>query len=201
VAAYLAEVDALVDLSNALPANQNRWVVLREPFAGELVVPRKVRGGHRVHINPFALDPSGRQVRLSSNLISYGGLVAIDETLDDRTSLELIVSFLLSAFGQLQFESKGYNREGMLAVEKMHVDEVVVFDPRWVPETDRAAILTAFKALPYPVPPYSSAALVERAVLDHLWAEQLAGRFGVDVAKLLSEVQGLLDEYVFAREP
>lgn len=204
VAKYLDEVDSVVNLSNALPADEQRWVVLREPFAGELIIPLKARGGHRVHINPYALDLQGRQVRLSSNFISYGGLVAVDPEsgLDHRTSLELVVSFLLSSFGQLQLEAKGYNREGLLAVQKIeHVDTVKVFDPRWVAAGDREAILDAYRALPYPIPPRFSSELVERNALDRLWADQMAARFDADAEEMLAEVHELLDEFIFAREP
>jgi hypothetical protein len=198
---YIAGIDSLVNLSVAVPAKESRWLALREPFAGELIIPRKIRGGYRVHINPFALDPSGRQVRLSSNFISYGNLVAVDVNagLDASTALRLVTSFLLSAFGQLQLESKGYNREGLLSVEKMHLDAVRVFDPRWVAACDRQALLDAFDALPYPIPVRPTASQDTRLALDRLWSEQLAQRFDVDAEELLTEVWKALDELILAR--
>lgn len=202
LSAYIDEIDTVVGLAQAIPSDQRRWIVLQEPYAGELIIPRKVRDGHRVHINPFALNVSGRQVRLSSNFISYGGLVAVDlkHGLDRRSSLELVVSYLLSSFGQLQFESNGYNREGLLALEKMHMDPVRVFDPRWVGIASRQRILEALTKLQYPVSSDADAA-GSRTQLDELWAEEIVRRFGGERDELVAEVQGLLAELIFAREP
>jgi predicted RNA methylase len=201
--AYIDAVESIVNLTSAVIADRYRWLVLREPYAGELVIPRKIRGGHRIHINPFALQPTGRQVRLSSNFITYAEVNAVDVSsgLDPSTSVHLIASFLLSAFGQLQLEMAGYNREGMLAVEKMHLDGIRVFDPRWIPPARRSGLVDALSALPYPIPPRPSASIPERVLLDGLWAQELATRFSCDAIELLDDVYDLLDEYLSAREP
>jgi DNA (cytosine-5)-methyltransferase 1 len=63
--AYIRAVKKISNLSEALLPKEQLWVVLREPYAGELIVPRKMRGGHRVHVNPFAFSSTslvGRRV-------------------------------------------------------------------------------------------------------------------------------------------
>lgn len=192
-------------LNRNLMPDVDLWVGLREPYAGELIVPRKLRSGHRVHINPFAVDQSRRQVRLSSNFISYADCKAVDDEsgLDSHRSVRLIAAFLISSFGQLQFEMKGYNREGLLSVEEDHLAKILVLDPRKIPKEKRSEILGALEKVPYPIPmDRLSAEQHERNDLDSLFASVIcANHTGSSVEELLAEVHGLLDEYIVARRP
>jgi len=82
--AFLEAIEDVIGFDARVLPDDLRFVVLREPYAGELIIPRKMRAGHRVHINPFALDDGSRQVRISSNFITYGGCVAYGEESDVR---------------------------------------------------------------------------------------------------------------------
>ncbi len=205
VGRFIASVERLVGLDETVLERRKIWNVLREPFAGELIIPRKTRVGHRVYVNPFAFDPTGRQVRISSNFIGFRGCVAADEgsSLDRHTATRFIAAFLVSSFGQLQFEMEGYNREGCLSMEKTHLERVRVFDPRWIRPRNRQAILRAFGALPYPVPTdRRSPEQTERNALDTLIAAEIANRYEqFNSARLLSEVHAALDEWLEARQP
>lgn len=181
------------------------WNVLREPYAGELIIPRKVRVGHRVHINPFAYELTGRQVRLSSNFFSYSNCIALDETsgLDRRVSVELITAFLLSSFGQVQFEMEAYNREGARSIEQHQLRKIKVLDPRKIRLDKRALILSAAAELPYPAPtdcdPRTQPKLI---LLDKLFAAELAyNNSNLDEDLMLDEVWQLLSEWLEARRP
>ena len=183
--------------------DKSLWVGLREPFAGELIIPRKLRGGYRVHINPFPCNPVGRQVRLSSNFISYTDCLATDSAkgVDRLTAATIIAAFLVSSFGQLQIESLANNREGCLSVEDHHLNLVHVIDPRQMTPTERDSILTAFSNLRYPVPMNLVASqLPDRQRLDEAIAQHICRLSGTWTPNdLLTETWGALDEYTIAR--
>jgi hypothetical protein len=203
--AYTSLVERIVGLDETVLSRQELWVALREPYAGELIIPRKIRAGHRVHINPFPYNPMGRQVRLSSNFASYSDCQAIDTTsgLTREVAVELIVAFLLSSFGQIQFEMEAYNREGVRSIEMYQLKKIRVFDPRWIRSENRAKILAATNALPYPVPtdrdPQTQA---ELQVLDKLIAMEIVHRFPtLNEITMLDEVWQTLAEWLQARRP
>jgi hypothetical protein len=205
VAPFIRELGRTVGLNErTLPASE-LWVTFREPYAGELIVPRKMRTGHRVHINPFAFDSSKRQVRISSNFIAYMNCLATDASsdLDRRTATILIAAFLLSSFGQLQFEREGYNREGVLCVENTHLSRIRVIDPRRIHPKVRNTIIDALNQLPYPISTDRlSSGHPERNKLDRLIAEELCRLNGKgNPAELLDEVHDALDRWVEARQP
>lgn len=205
LSAYIAEVEKTVNMTEDVLPRDMLWISLREPIAGELVIPRKTRTGHWVHINPAAFDLSGRQVRVSSNFITYTECVATDPAtgLTREIAARLIAAFLVSSFGQLQFELEGNNREGCLSIEKHHLEKVRVFDPRWVRPENRQRILDAFARLPYPISTAKlSAEQAEREELDRLIAEEITARFAqFDADELLKEVHAALDEWLIARQP
>lgn len=205
VAPFIHKLSRAVGLNEHTLPPEELWVTLREPYAGELIVPRKMRTGHRVHINPFAFDSSGRQFRISSNFISYMNCLATDPSsdLDKRTATTLIAAFLVSSFGQLQFEREGYNREGVLCVEMSHLSRIKVIDPRRVDPKARDAIIDAFNNLPYPISTDKlSSAHPERNELDKLIAGELCRLDGKDnQAELIEEVHDALDRWVESRQP
>lgn len=181
------------------------WNALREPFAGELIVPRKLRKGHRVHINPFPFMPHERQVRLSSNFLSYGDCQAIDITtgLTREIAVELIAAFLMSSFGWLQCEIVSVNREGVRSLEQSHVRNIKIFDPRWVSSANRVAIIEAAHSLQYPLrtdcSPFSQPDL---QALDTLFAEEIVARKpALQKNALLQETWQALSEWLEARNP
>lgn len=202
--AYVGLVQSVVGLDQTVLSKEELWSVLREPYAGELIIPRKLRVGHRVHINPFAYDQNGRQVRLSSNFFSYSGCIAVDSesSLDRQTAVELIAAFLLSSFGQLQFEIEAYDREGARSIEGHQLEKIRVFDPRWIRPANRANIIAAAARLPYPVPterpPHTQPELV---ALDELFADEIIHRSPSldDRRALLDEVHQALFDWLEAR--
>ncbi len=205
VGAFIAAVEHVVGLNETVLERRKLWNVLREPIAGELIIPRKTRIGHRVYVNPFAFNLADRQVKISSNFIAFRGCNAIHPAsgLDRATATRLIAAFLVSSFGQLQFEMEGYNREGLLSMERIHLGRVCVFDPRWISPEMRQPILDAFRALPYPIPAdRRSPEQAERNALDTLLAGEIVRRCPqFNAADLLSEVHAALDEWLEARQP
>src|SRR5258708_12733455 len=99
-AAFIEEAENIVNLTEAIPPREMLWIVLREPVAGELIIPRKTRTGHWVHINPSAFDLNERQVRISSNFLTYRECLAVyaPSSFTPDISSRLIPAFLLSSF-------------------------------------------------------------------------------------------------------
>lgn len=175
--AYIEKIEEIVELDENVLPNAQLWNVLREPYAGELIIPRKQRVGHRVHINGYAFGGQGRQVRLSSNFLSYGGCTAIDAAtnLDERSATRLISAWLMSSFGHLQFELESNNREGARSLEQHHADNIWVFDPRLIEPQKRIDILEVFYRLPFPVRTDVRPELQpELMQLDRIFADELA---------------------------
>lgn len=202
---FISAFRCLTGLNDSLMPDEWLFVGLKEPYAGELIIPRKMRSAHRVHVNPFACTGGDRQVRLSSNFVSFCRCRATnaDSELGRLEAVQVIAAFLTSSFGQLQFEMKGYNREGCLSVELHHLEQVRVIDPRILTRSERNRILAAYDALPYPVSASMlSVELPERNALDEIWAEVLCRQNERWVrSDLLAEVHAVLDEYLLARQP
>lgn len=205
VARFVTEFRRLTGLSPAMLSEEDLWVGLREPAAGELVVPRKLRGGHKIFVNPFPRYRGDRQIRLSSNFISFAEPICVDEGsgVDRMTAVKTIAAFLMSSYGQLQLEMLGANREGLLAVEDHHLAQVRVLDPRSVSRSVREEVIVAAGSLPFPVSNgILSISQVERNQLDVAIARGLAEVApGFDTERSLGEVHHMLDEYILAREP
>ena len=195
----------ITGLTKRLMPDAALFVSLREPTAGELIIPRKFRAGHKVHINPFAFEARGRQVRTSSNVRSFSNCIAIDDArgLDRPLATRLVAAFLISSFGQLQFEMLGYNREGCLCLELHQQDLLKVLDPRAIPVEARKRVLDALASIPCPIPSDRlSDELPSRNALDRVFAEVLCSMHADwDVNGLLAEVHAALDDYVQARRP
>ena len=175
--AYIEKIEELVELDENVLPNPQLWNALREPYAGELIIPRKQRVGHRVHINGYAFGGQRRQVRLSSNFLSYGGCTAIDlaSGLDESAATRLISAWLMSSFGHLQFELESNNREGARSLEQHHADSIWVFDPRLIQPQKRIDILEVFARLPFPVRTDVRPELQQELMqLDQIFAEELA---------------------------
>ena len=207
ISPYIELIEAVVGLRDDVLTTAELWNVLREPIAGELIIPRKLRRGHRVHINTFAFQANSRQVRLSSNFLSYSGCTALDSPsgLSRETSTLLIAAFLMSSFGQFQFEMHAHNREGVRSIEQEQLERIRIFDPRWIRPEHRADILGAFAALPFPVQtdvhPLTQVPLTR---LDSLFAAEIAARDPVWLGQeevLLRCVWDGLFEWLEARRP
>ena len=200
---FVKSVGALVGLDETVLPQQQLWNALREPYAGELIIPRKLRVGHRVHVNPFAFRLNGRQVRLSSNFLSYSNCLAVEESegLTREISTRLISAWLLSSFGHLQFEAEAVNREGARSIEKYQLEKIKILDPRNLSVSGRADILLAVAQLPYPVRTDLRPELQPELMrLDTLFAQEIVRLAPkLDQQKMLAEVWSRLFDMHEAR--
>lgn len=201
--AYIDRIEQVVGLDEGVLPKLQLWNVLREPYAGELIIPRKQRVGHRVHINSYAFNRNGRQVRLSSNFLSYGECIATDPSSgpSQQDATRIIAAWLISSFGNLQFELESNNREGARSVEQRHTDKIWVIDPRSIQARQRSEILSSLTRLPFPVRTDVRVELQpELMQLDQLFAAELARLIpGLSASGLLTEVWDRLHELQEAR--
>lgn len=201
--AYINFIESIVGLDETVLPREELWHGLREPVAGELIIPRKLRVGHRMHINEFAYNTSGRQVRISSNFFHYYNCLSIDPKsgLNRQISAQLIFGFLMSSFGQIQFEMEAYNREGLRSIEGHQLERIVVFDPRLIRVESRQLILDAIQALPYPVPTDRDPRVIpELIALDQLFADEIIRHCpALNRDDLLDEVWTVLFDWTQAR--
>ena len=97
------------------------WEDLLRPCAGEIILLRSFRAGWRAHLNPLAFNPKSKQLRISSNFYSFRNISIStdkDSCVDREEAARVVLAFLLSSFGQIQFEFYGENREGLRKCEK-----------------------------------------------------------------------------------
>jgi len=88
----------------------------------ELLIPRAAREKHAIYV---ASPEQG--ILLSTNFCYTSGLLR--RKFGNDKSLKVIASYLMSAFGQLQFELEGGNQEGMLKIEAFMVRGMKSIDP------------------------------------------------------------------------
>jgi len=131
------------------------WEDLLRPCAGELILLRAFRSGWRAHLNPLAFDTAGRQVRLSSNFYSFRGIRCTEDDFDMGANQDLakvILAFLISSFGQIQFEFYGQNREGLRKCEKATcIENIRVPDPATIAEDKREQMINLLDEISCPI--------------------------------------------------
>ena len=174
------------------------WEDLRRPCAGEILLLRNFRVGWRAHLNPLAFNTSGPQLRVSSNLWSLRDLKLSSVRSDRETMVTTILAFLMSSFGQIQFEFYGDNREGTRKIEKATcVDKVRCPNPELISSAIRDSMIKCLKHLPCPIessrhPAYNT----HRRKLDILVAQLLLGN-DTDLSeaiRLADQVEADLDQ-------
>lgn len=183
---------------DTLPLEQI-WADMREPAAGELIIPRMLRLGLRIHINPLAFDPSGPQMRVSSNFFTLRGLNTGDDSISREEGAYLITAFLLSTFGHLQFETYCNDREGAIRINKEQLGRIRVPVPAQIPMPLRGAIIEAFHSLPCPIDRrYHPNEIEGRTELDKLFAQMILNKTEPDreTEMLVVEAQNELNEWL-----
>jgi len=89
----------------------------------DLIIPRADREKHSLYI-----WTGGKNIVISTNFFYLNDLKTIDEKGSRDAQLKCICGYLMSAFGQIQFELKGNNQEGMRKLEGFMIDEFKCLD-------------------------------------------------------------------------
>jgi hypothetical protein len=109
----------------------------RSKAKAQIIIPRAEREKHAIYFSKDA-----REAVVSTNFFCYSGLEV--EGVEIEISLKMISAYLLSAFGQIQFEMFGNNQEGLLKIEKFAIDKLKSIDPAMLGEEDMIMIGIAF---------------------------------------------------------
>ncbi len=88
----------------------------------DMLIPRAEREKHAVYI-----INNGSDVVVSTNFFYCSEL--IQQSVEKEKALKVIEAYLLSSFGQIQFELIANNQEGMLKLEGFMIDQLRSLDP------------------------------------------------------------------------
>jgi len=116
--------------------------IVNSQMVPDIIIPRGDRIKHAV----FYYSNNSVPMLLSTNffaLIGYNG-----ETLHSKEeSIKFISAFLLSSFGQLQFEIHGNSQEGSRKIEKRNIEKIHVPDPNSLSQYQLNNVLEAYHSL------------------------------------------------------
>lgn len=108
----------------------------RSKIKAELLIPRASREKHAIYVGE-----STKELLLSTNFCYATGL--LHRKFGMEKSLKTIAAYLMSSFGQLQFELEAGNQEGMLKVESFMVKKMKSIDPDELDEEEVDALSSA----------------------------------------------------------
>lgn len=107
----------------------------------DILIPRGDRKKHSVYYYPF-----DEKILISTNffyLSNFNG----NNSIDKEKQILFIVAFLLSSFGQLQFEIISNNHEGNRKLEKFMIKKFKVLDVNELDEYEIDNVINEFKTL------------------------------------------------------
>jgi hypothetical protein len=145
---------------------------------GTILIPRNIR---RI-ASGFILD---REAYISTNFIEV-------YSPNNEYSL-LLLSWVLSIFGQLQFELMSQDQEGARKIEKEQAGDFMVPDLLKIPEDFKAEIIKEMGRITF-LDLYN----IQLRSIDLLWSRIL---FGDDGLEKLNQVKGLIEEFILERDP
>lgn len=101
-----------------------------------LVIPRADRTKHAIYLFPE------KQVLVSTNFFCF--CEPIDVRIDQAHHMKVIAAYLVSSFGQVQFEIHSNNQEGMRKLEGFHIEKIKSLDPNSLQDNEIDRICAAF---------------------------------------------------------
>ncbi len=108
-----------------------------------LIIPRADRKKHTVYLNN-----SGKEIVISSNFTYLSSPIQNKfGKLKEKTALAFIEAYLVSSFGQIQFEVQSNNQEGMRKFEKRSALKLKVIDPSRLSESEINTVIERFNVL------------------------------------------------------
>lgn len=162
------------NIANALPvalqANQNlvdffddcvaefglvKWgtivnAAFRNTIIPKILIPRADRTKHCVYYNPH-----NHNLTLSTNFFYCNDLRNQNANATDEQQYKFITAFLLSAFGQIQFELNANNQEGLRKLEVFQMRRFKIPDLAQFTQAEILSVVAAFDALNLANPDFS----------------------------------------------
>ena len=108
----------------------------------DILIPRADRTKHVCYYNPF-----NNNIVLSTNFWYLNNIRNINLNVDIDLQIKFISAFLISSFGQIQFEIHSNNQEGMRKIEGFHIHQFKIIDPKIVSNEEILHVVNLFETL------------------------------------------------------
>ncbi|WP_348824223.1 BpuSI family type II restriction endonuclease [Flavobacterium aestuarii] len=119
-------------------------------YCPKIVIPRADRKKHCVYYNPL-----NSNFTLSTNFFYCDDLKNKNNNATDEEQYKFTTAFLLSAFGQIQFELNANNHEGLRKLEGFQIKKFRIPDMAQFTHAEILAVVVAFDALNVANPEFS----------------------------------------------
>jgi methylase of polypeptide subunit release factors len=111
-------------------------------YCPKIIIPRADRTKHCVYFNPV-----NSNFTLSTNFFYCDELKNRNPNATDEEQYKFITAFLLSAFGQIQFELNANNQEGLRKLEGFQIKKFSIPDLIQFTQAEILSVVVAFEAL------------------------------------------------------
>lgn len=111
-------------------------------YCPKIIIPRADRTKHCVYFNPL-----NSNFTLSTNFFYCDELKNRNPNATDEEQYKFITAFLLSAFGQIQFELNANNQEGLRKLEGFQIKKFRIPDLIQFTQAEILSVVVAFEAL------------------------------------------------------
>lgn len=116
--------------------------VQRSTVIPKIIIPRADREKHSIYLNL-----GDKEIVISTNFFYLDQYINTMSDVDELIQLKFIVAYLLSSFGQLQFEINGNNQEGLRKLEGFIIDKFKIIDPKNVTTDQINKVVQEFDTL------------------------------------------------------
>ncbi len=116
--------------------------IVSSQMTPNIIIPRGDRTKHTV----FYYPEEASAALISTNFFALSGYSG-NEVFDNTDSIKFIAAFLLSTFGQLQFELYGNSQEGSRKIEKRNIEKFHVPSPDSLTRLQMDKVLMAYNTL------------------------------------------------------
>ncbi|HEX8378597.1 MAG TPA: BpuSI family type II restriction endonuclease [Pedobacter sp.] len=108
----------------------------------KIIIPRADRAKHVIYYNPQAVP-----VAFSTNFFYSTWLRHPRNDISEEQQYKFITAFLLSCFGQIQFEINANNQEGLRKIERFHLQRIKLINLAALSTAEIQSVVLAFEAL------------------------------------------------------
>mgnify|MGYP002712929448 CR=1 FL=1 len=108
----------------------------------KIIIPRADRTKHSVYYNPHNHD-----LTLSTNFFHCTGIKNQNTSVSDEDQYKFTAAFLMSTFGQIQFELNANNQEGLRKLEGFHIKRFLIPDLAQITAQEITNVVNEFNAL------------------------------------------------------
>jgi hypothetical protein len=122
----------------------------RNTINPKIIIPRADRTKHCVYYNPH-----NHNLTLSTNFFYCNDLKNQNANATDEEQYKFITAFLLSAFGQIQFELNANNQEGLRKLEGFQIKRFKIPDLSQFSQAEIASVVAEFDTLCVANPEFS----------------------------------------------